>query len=217
MARKVTLLRRCEPEKRESISSTIAKGSQLVRVSHRKSKLAELAKARSKKHGSQVDLYSFFYHAMPLEGGVLPLEDLHAIVEEVWLTRFDSELEEERASRRKGRPKSVKEQKLEDMKLREAEEYRTGLEIVDLTDPVNVELFRHWDQKEAAFIEQLRFIRISGDTPDIVVVSRSGKHPFLKRSQADLLDDQKMDTDDAPLLQEPQSRFASTILAMDGI
>lgn len=71
------------------------------------------------------DVYGFFYHAMP-EEGELTLEELHAIVRDVWLTRHDEELEEERAARRKGRPKSVKEVKLEDIKLREAEDYRTG-------------------------------------------------------------------------------------------
>lgn len=73
-----------------------------------------------------VDIYGFFYHAMP-EEGVLSLEDLHTIIREVWLTRYDEELESERAARRKGRPKSAKEMKLEELKLREAETYRTGM------------------------------------------------------------------------------------------
>jgi translation machinery-associated protein 16 len=73
-----------------------------------------------------VDVYGFFFHAMP-ESGVLTLEELHAIVKDVWLTRHDHELEEEKATRRKGRPKSTKEAKLEEIKLREAEEYRTGM------------------------------------------------------------------------------------------
>ena len=73
-----------------------------------------------------MDIYSFFYAAIPAEG-VLTLEDMHTIVREVWLPRYDAELEAEHASRRKGRPKSTKEQKIEELKLREAEEYRTGL------------------------------------------------------------------------------------------
>ena len=76
--------------------------------------------------GKLVDLYSFFYAAITSQG-VLTLDDLHTIIRDVWLTRHDTELEEERAARRKGRPKSVKEQKIEELKLREAEEYRTGL------------------------------------------------------------------------------------------
>ncbi|KAI0923776.1 hypothetical protein AcW1_006647 [Taiwanofungus camphoratus] len=193
------------------------KAGQLVRTQFRKTKLSELARARSKKQGSQIDVFSFFYHAIPSEG-VLTLEDLHTIVRDIWLTRFDAELEAERASRRKGRPKSVKEQKLEEMKLREAEEYRTGIEVIDLTDSRNVDLFRRWDQMEAAYISQLRFIRISSSAPDAVVVSRPGKHPTLK--QSDNVDNmsgiQEMDTDEAPLLSESLSRFASSMIIMDG-
>lgn len=58
---------------------------------------------------------------------MLPLEGLHAIVRDVWLKRFDEDLEEERKSRRKGRPKSTREQKIEELKLQEGELYRTGM------------------------------------------------------------------------------------------
>lgn len=71
-------------------------------------------------------MFGFFYHSIP-EEGVLTLEELHDLVRDLWLTRHDVELEEERAARRKGRPKSTKEQKLEEIKQREAEEYRTGM------------------------------------------------------------------------------------------
>lgn len=94
-------------------------------------------------------------------------------------------------------------------------------EVLDLTHPENVRLFRMWDQKQVAYIKQLRFIRISSETPDCVVVSRSGHHPSLtvneKRMTTAEKEDQQMDTDDeAPLLMEPPSRFASTIMSMDG-
>ena len=64
---------------------------------------------------------------MPPDDGVLSLEELHDIVKNIWLTRHDIELEAEQTARRKGRSKSVKELKLEEIKLREAEEYRTGM------------------------------------------------------------------------------------------
>jgi translation machinery-associated protein 16 len=63
------------------------------------------------------------------EEGVLTLDDLHSIVRDIWLTRHDVELEEEMAARRKGRPRSAKELKLNDLKLRESEEYRTGMGV----------------------------------------------------------------------------------------
>lgn len=73
------------------------------------------------------DLYIFFYHAIPPEGDAISLENVHGLVTDVWLSRHDADLASEQAQRRKGRPKSAKEMKLEELKLREAEEYRTGL------------------------------------------------------------------------------------------
>lgn len=55
------------------------------------------------------------------------MEELHFVVRDIWLPRFDQDLEAEKAARRKGRPKSTKEQKLEEQKLRDIEEYRTGI------------------------------------------------------------------------------------------
>ena len=70
-------------------------------------------------------MHGFFYLALPPEGE-LSLEELHLIVKDIWLTRYDKDLEQERAKRRKGRPKSTKEIQFEELKNREAEEYRTG-------------------------------------------------------------------------------------------
>lgn len=53
------------------------------------------------------------------------------------------------------------------------------LEVPDLIHGVNVELLRCWDQKEAGYLQMLRYIRISGADPEKVVVSRSGQHPRL--------------------------------------
>jgi hypothetical protein len=75
---------------------------------------------------SPADVFGFFYHAMP-ETGILSLEELHSVVRDVWLTRHDAELEHERAARRKGRPKSTKETRIEDIKFRDSETYRTGM------------------------------------------------------------------------------------------
>ncbi|KAI0289555.1 hypothetical protein BC826DRAFT_1030973, partial [Russula brevipes] len=145
------------------------------------------AKPRSAQSCTQpraTDFYGFFFHAIPEEhGNVLTLRELHELVSDVWLSRHDAELEEERTTRRKGRPKSTKEQKLEEVKLREVEEYRTGMEIPDLTHPENIALYRTWDQREVAFVQLLRFIRISSTYPDTAIVSKPGKHPSLATRQ----------------------------------
>ncbi|KAH9975653.1 hypothetical protein BJV74DRAFT_177985 [Russula compacta] len=160
------------------------KAEQLARKQLRKSKLAGQASKRTKLHSTKADFYGFFFHAIPEEpGNVLTLSELHELVSDVWLTRHDVELEEERAMRRKGRPKGTREQKLEEVKLREAEEYRTGMEVPDLTHSENVALYRTWDQREVAFVQLLRFIRISSTKPDTAIVSKPGKHPSVVTQQ----------------------------------
>lgn len=58
-------------------------------------------------------------------------------------------------------------------------------EVPDLTHPENVALYRTWDQREVAFVQSLRFIRISSAKPDTVIVSKSGRHPSLVTRQED--------------------------------
>jgi translation machinery-associated protein 16 len=69
---------------------------------------------------------------------------------------------------------------------------------VDLTHPANVALFRQWDQTEAAYVQMLRFVRISSENPAVVIVSRPGKHVTLK--EAKKTEEDKMDQDDVPEL-----------------
>ncbi|KAI5124186.1 hypothetical protein M0805_005037 [Coniferiporia weirii] len=162
------------------------KAGQVERTQLRKTKMADAAAKRAKRASSSIDKFAFFYHALPpeSEGVVLTLEELHELVKNVWLTRHDVALEEERRIRRKGRPKSVKEAGLENLKLYENEEYRTGLEVPDLTHPTNVELFRRWDQISIEFIDLLRFIRINSEDISTAKVSRPGKHESLTLAAA---------------------------------
>ncbi|KZP16595.1 hypothetical protein FIBSPDRAFT_748459 [Athelia psychrophila] len=167
-----------KPKKEKIFHPESRKAGQLARTQLRKSKVTAANSKRHKRFAREVDVYSFFFHALP-EEGVLTLEELHGVLRDVWLTRHDEELEEERVARRKGRPKSAKEMKFEEEKLQEMEEYRTGMEVIDLTHTPTVELFRRWDQKEFAYIQMLRYIRISSSEPSIFVVSKPGKHHTL--------------------------------------
>ncbi|KAG1797550.1 hypothetical protein EV424DRAFT_1333372 [Suillus variegatus] len=204
------------PKKEKVFHPDSRKAGQLSRVQLRKAKLADAASKRTKKHSAQADVYGFFYHAIPPEG-TLSLEELHSIISNVWLTRHDDELEQERTARRKGRPKSTKELKLEEIKLRESEQYRTGMDVPDLTHEATVKLFRKWDQTEVAYIQLLRFIRISSVDPTSAVISKQGEHHSLKESVPPQAIDEAMVTDrDDTLLIEPPSRFASTMMMMDG-
>lgn len=67
---------------------------------------------------------------------MMTLEDMHNLIRDVWLARHDAELEEERAARRKGRPKSSREVKLEEMILQDQELYRTGVGTLSCVDHI---------------------------------------------------------------------------------
>lgn len=183
------------------------KAAQGARTQIRKNKLSEAASQRKKKFVSQVDVYGFFFHALPPQG-VLSLEELHSLVRDVWLTRHDHDLEEERSARRKGRPKSTKEMKLEEIQLRESEEYRAGMEVLDLTHSTNAELLRKWDQKEVAYVQMLRFIRVSSTNPAVAIVLRPGNHPSLQQPDLENMDGE------TPLLTDPSSQLASTMMTV---
>ncbi|KAF8623236.1 hypothetical protein AX15_006470 [Amanita polypyramis BW_CC] len=102
------------------------KAGQLMRASLRKEKIHDLASRRGQRQHSLVDVYKFYHQCLPDEG-VLTLEDLHHVIRDIWLARFDEQLEIEQRARRMGRPKGATQVRLEEIKLREAEEYRTGL------------------------------------------------------------------------------------------
>ena len=79
-------------------------------------------------------------------------------------------------------------------------------EVIDLTHPINVEVFRKWDQKEVAYTDLLRFIRISGAGPETATVSRPGKHPLLQPAQPQ--DSSAQSQDSSAQLQEHPSAEA---------
>ena len=89
-----------------------------------------------------------------------------------------------------------------------------------------VEIFRRWDQKELAFIQLLRFIRISSSEPNVVVLSKPGKHLSILESTTvteggDAMDVvmEKLDSSVPQLPQfgdlDPSMRFSSTMMTMD--
>lgn len=53
-------------------------------------------------------------------------------------------------------------------------------EVPDLTHATTVALYRRWDQMAVEYIDLLRFIRINSENISTVIVTRPGKHEFLK-------------------------------------
>ncbi|KZT59924.1 hypothetical protein CALCODRAFT_430282 [Calocera cornea HHB12733] len=160
------------------------KAGQLERKLLRKHKLEKAGVAKSHKALEQVDRNVFFLHALPEEALALTLSEVHDILRDVWLTRFDPLIEAEQAARRKGRPRSTKEDKLLEQKRKETEEYRTGIEIPDLTHEATVALFRRWNADDPGYLPLLRWIRVSSERPEQLVVSKVGTEKALLNAAA---------------------------------
>lgn len=73
------------------------------------------------------DRFGFWFHALPPDVVALTLAELHAIVNDSWLTRHDEAIQSEVSSRRPGRPPSKREVELRALKPQEEEEYRSGI------------------------------------------------------------------------------------------
>ncbi len=69
----------------------------------------------------------FFYLALPPGVPCLTLEEFHELVTSLWIPRHDEAIKAEETIRRKGRPRSTREDALREQKQRDIEEYRTGL------------------------------------------------------------------------------------------
>lgn len=198
-----------KPAKKEKVFHPDSrKAGQLARKALRKGKLGNLRTKRTHKASSMLELYTFFHAALPpapdSDPGAEPVEvltlpELHAIAQE-WIARHGAALAEEQVARRKGRPKSTREARIEELRLREQETYRTGMEIPDLTDPETLARFRKWDVKSLGYAHLLRFVRISSALPDVLVLSRApvagmeGEEEEEDEEAPELLDEMDVET-----------------------
>ncbi|KAF8325874.1 translation machinery-associated protein 16, partial [Cantharellus anzutake] len=150
------------------------KAGKLERAALRTSKLATQTSVRSKQQTAKVDRAGFFYLALPPDVPSLTLEELHELVSSVWITRHNEAIKAEESRRRKGEPRRPREVALREQQLRDVEEYRTGLELPDLTDESTVALFRQWGGVDTSYLHLLRTIRISSSNTKMVQVVKCG-------------------------------------------
>ncbi|KAG8969553.1 hypothetical protein FRC03_001992 [Tulasnella sp. 419] len=171
------------------------KAGQLERKKLRKQKLVVAKSHRTQAQTDRIDRFVFFYHALPLDVPCLTLAEIHELIRDVWVTRHDSAIAAEEAARRKGRPRSVREEKLRALRTAELEEYRTGLEIPDLTDAPTVEMFRKWENAEPGYLPILRLIRVSSTKPDEIIVSSQGFRAKELNNTVEEVDETSMDVE----------------------
>ncbi|KAI9273643.1 translation machinery-associated protein 16 [Sporodiniella umbellata] len=129
---------------RDEIHPYSRKAHQLSRVYQRREKMAK--KEKQKSVNPIGDRWLWFRYAMDEDKTVITRPEIHDLIE-IYLARNDEELEELENSRNKGHrtPKTPRQDLLEALKLREANEYISGLELPDLTNGKVVKLLREWD------------------------------------------------------------------------
>ncbi|KAG8997780.1 hypothetical protein FRB94_007463 [Tulasnella sp. JGI-2019a] len=160
------------------------KAGQLERAQLRTTKLAAAKSKRSKVRLESSDRHVFFCNAISPDVSCLSLQEVHEIIRDIWLHRHDNILAEEEAKRRKGQPRSMKSERIYGLMEAEKEEYRTGMEILDLTDPLTVSLLREWDDGDPAYLHLCRFIRVSSTDPDKIVIASRGRRELEIEAKA---------------------------------
>ncbi|KZP01685.1 hypothetical protein CALVIDRAFT_552025 [Calocera viscosa TUFC12733] len=174
------------PPKPKAGKSSSSKKGPKEKVFHPESRKAgQLERKLLRKHKLEKAGVAKNHKALEQEALALTLSEVHGILRDVWLTRFDHLIEAEQAARRKGRPRSTKEDKLLEQKMKDTEDYRTGLEIPDLTHPATVALFRKWNADDPGFLPLLRWIRVSSESPQEAIVSKAGNQKALLNAAAD--------------------------------
>ncbi|KAG8861459.1 hypothetical protein FRB96_002908 [Tulasnella sp. 330] len=167
------------------------KAGQLERAQLRTTKLSASKLKRSKARLESSDRHVFFCNAVPPDVPNISLPEVHEIIRDIWLRRHDAILAEEEANRRKGQPRSMKAEKIHGLKEAEKEEYRTGIEILDLTDPLTVSLLREWDDGDPAYLHLCRFIRVSSTDPEKALVVSRGQREIEIEAKAKKHGDKK--------------------------
>ncbi|KAG7663578.1 TMA16 [[Candida] subhashii] len=89
------------------------------------------------------------------------LEEIKQFIE-LFLTRFDDELEELRANRRPGRPATNRQQILEEKVKHDQQIYATGIKVPDLSDIETVKRLKLWNGTTGG-ATVMKFIHISED------------------------------------------------------
>ncbi|KAH9811360.1 hypothetical protein DFH28DRAFT_1131301 [Melampsora americana] len=166
------------------------RAKQICRVALRTEKLSEAKRERKRLEVSKVNRLVWFSYALDPLISSCTLPELHQIVQD-FIKRDLEELESERKSRRIGRPKSLRQERIEIDLEKEESEYQTGFVVPDLTCPKSVKLLRQWSEEvssDPSFLPRLRLIRIFKNQVDLMIEEQKGAtESMLMNSNSDLI------------------------------
>ncbi|KAG0738692.1 hypothetical protein G6F26_009907 [Rhizopus arrhizus] len=149
---------------RDVIHPYSRKAQQLSRVYQRREKMAK--KEAQKSTNPIGDRWIWFRYAFDEEKSAATKKELYELIE-LYLARHDEEIEQLENDRCRGhrKPKSPRQDLLEALKEREANEYVSGLELPDLTNGKTLKLLREWDGDKNS-MSRISTIRIQKPTKE---------------------------------------------------
>lgn len=152
---------------REAIHPYSRKAHQISRVHQRKEKLA---KKESQKSNPMGERWIWFRYAFEEDKTVATKAELHELIEQ-YLERHDEEIAQLEQDRSKGhkKPKTPRQDQLEALKISETNEYKSGLELPDMTNGKTLKLLREWDGDKNSMprMTTLRLQKPSGEEKNV--------------------------------------------------
>ncbi|KAF0553861.1 translation machinery-associated protein 16 [Gigaspora margarita] len=149
-------------KKKESvIHPSSRKAAQLQRAFLRKDRLDKTKLRRySESVRPIVDRILWFKYALDDSIPCATKADIYDLIE-MYISRNDDELSKIKSLKMNGavRPKTVKEDLIEALKLKEQKEYIEGFEIPDLMNAKNVKILREWDGDPNS-LSRIKLIRV---------------------------------------------------------
>ncbi|BFZ56878.1 translation machinery-associated protein 16 [Savitreella phatthalungensis] len=130
--------------KKEHAHPHSRKANQIQRAALRDERIKGATARREKDRYTLINRVGFFKVAVITgDRKTLTEDEVHELIK-TYINRRQGELEDEKAARRPGRPKSTKEDLLSMAIEQEQAEYKTGFKVPDMTDEVNVINLKAW-------------------------------------------------------------------------
>ncbi|KAI8098888.1 uncharacterized protein BX664DRAFT_319861 [Halteromyces radiatus] len=176
-------------KKREELHPYSRKAQQLSRIMMRKEKLTTRSTMTTKDLLAQ--RWMWFRFAMDDTLTCTTKDDMHDMIS-MYLERNDDELEKLQKDRQlTKRPKSSREHLLEATITSEKDEYKSGMELPDLTNGKVVKLLREWDG-DTNSMTRIKTIRLHMRTPkaiqDMITDENKSKDIEMKIDDDSLMD-----------------------------
>ncbi|KAI8064733.1 hypothetical protein BC940DRAFT_305214 [Gongronella butleri] len=176
-------------KKRENLHPYSRKAKQLERIVMRKDKITSKDSQQSKK-ANIAARWLWFRYALDEDQEETTIDGMHELIQ-AYIERNSEEMEQLQAQRKiTKRPKSQREHLIEATMTSDKDEYRSGMDLPDLTSRKMVQLIREWDG-DINGMSRIRTIRLRQP----VEKTTQQQQPRQTKASAMAIDNDHADTD----------------------